>query len=71
VSEKTALPPVDEAEKLVLSPLEAARAVGLSRNQIYEEVSTGRLASKRVGRRILIPKTAIAEWLNSDTPVCN
>jgi excisionase family DNA binding protein len=44
----------------------AARKLGISRAHLYRElVSTGRLRSVHVGRRRLIPSSAIAELISA------
>lgn len=60
----------DNIERLVYTPVEAAAAAGVSRNKIYEEVNAGRLPAKRVGRKILIRKSALEKWLEADDAVC-
>jgi len=40
---------------------EAARALGVGRSAVYNELAAGRLRSLKVGRRRLIPSGAIAE----------
>ena len=50
----------------LLSVDEAARALGLGRSITYGELSSGRLRSLRVGRRRLVPATAIAEFIETN-----
>jgi excisionase family DNA binding protein len=45
---------------------EAAEAVGLSKPTVWAEIRAGRLRVRRVGRRTLIPITAIYAWLQTD-----
>lgn len=45
-------------------PGEAAPMLGVGRNGVYDLVRTGQLRSIRVGRKILIPLTAIDDFLN-------
>ena len=47
-----------------LSMVEAARWAGLSRSKLFELVQEGVLPSVKVGKRRLIPKTALAEFLH-------
>jgi excisionase family DNA binding protein len=54
----SARPP--EPERL-LSLDEAARLLGIGRTALYRELDTGRLRSVKVGRRRLIPSSAVAE----------
>lgn len=59
-----------EVERLTYTPLEASKAAGVSRNTIYEEVNAGRLPARRVGRKILIRKSALEKWLDEGN-LCN
>jgi len=45
---------------------DAAASMGVGRSTVYELVRTGRLASVRVGSRILVRPEAIDEFLGSD-----
>jgi excisionase family DNA binding protein len=48
------------AEKpLVLSIMEAARLLGVSKNCAYEAANQGQLPSIRIGRRRVIPRIAL------------
>jgi excisionase family DNA binding protein len=40
-----------------------ARALGLSRNTVYELIRQGQIPSVRLGRRILIPREALENLL--------
>jgi excisionase family DNA binding protein len=58
--------PEEEAEgmeKLALRPAEAATALGLHVQTVRALVESGRLGAVRVGRRIVIPRSAIAKFL--------
>lgn len=46
-----------------LSTDAAAQSVGVSRRFLFLEMAAGRLASKRVGRRRLIPVSSLQAWL--------
>ena len=54
---------VSEFAKLTYSVSEAALVLGISRSTAYECVHTGQLRSVQLGRRVVIPKSAIAELL--------
>lgn len=47
------------SEKLLLSVNESGAALGVSRSSIYKMLGSGELSSVTLGRRRLIPKTAI------------
>ena len=49
--------------KLALSPGEAAEALGLSRQKVYDLLNVGELPFKKVGTRTLIPVAAIETFL--------
>ena len=48
-----------ELPKLLLTPIEAATALGLGRTKLYELISSGALLSLRIGGARRIPITAI------------
>lgn len=52
-------------EKIALSVDEARSRLGLSRGLMYEAVRSGRIPSFRVGRRILIPVSALLRKLEA------
>jgi len=49
---------------LLLTVAEAARLLRISRNLSYELIRLGRLPSVRLGRRILVPRLALEQWIN-------
>jgi excisionase family DNA binding protein len=53
-----------EQERLTFSVDEAARALGVSRNLMYDLVAQGRVPSVRLGRRIVVPRRALEELLS-------
>jgi excisionase family DNA binding protein len=50
-------------ERMGYSPEEAAKVVGLSRGGIYNLMASGKLRSVKIGRRRIIPASALAELL--------
>ena len=52
-------------DKLTHKPEEVAPLLGLGRNSVYALLNSGQLRSIRVGRKILVPTSAIEEFLNS------
>jgi excisionase family DNA binding protein len=44
---------------------ELARELGLGRLTVYTALRNGTIPSIRVGKRYVLPRTAIAEWLKS------
>jgi excisionase family DNA binding protein len=57
------MPPPD---KTIFSSGEACGYAGLSWNTLKGLIKAGDIYAKRVGRRYLIPKSAIDAWLNKD-----
>ena len=52
-------------ERKTLTVEEAAEQIGISRNAAYDAVRNGEIPHLRVGRRIVIPKTAFERWLGA------
>lgn len=50
-------------EKLLYDVMEAAGITSLGRTKLLEEVATGRLRSVKVGRRRLIPRAALEDYV--------
>jgi excisionase family DNA binding protein len=55
------------AERLAYSVDEAARITGLSRDLLYDQMRTGRLAYLKVGRRRIITRQHLEAFLTSRT----
>ena len=53
--------------KLALSVQEVAERVGVCPPLIYSEIREGRLKALRVGKRLIIPLTAVNDWLEVGT----
>ena len=58
-----------EPEVLTMTVVEAATALGVSRSTAYECVRTGQLRAVRLGRRLVVPRSAIDELLAGATSV--
>lgn len=56
-------------EKLLCSKKEASEAVGVSVRTIENMIRQKQLASRRVGRRRMIPYSALVQLARRDTPV--
>ena len=50
-------------DKLLLTPTEAAHALGIGRSKIYELMQTGQLASVHIGACRRVPADALAAFL--------
>jgi excisionase family DNA binding protein len=57
-------PPDPAAERLAYSVDEAARLTGLSRDLLYDQMRIGNLAYLKVGRRRLITRQHLEQFLN-------
>lgn len=67
-SEATAAqpPPAQSTpSRLAFSVQDAAEALGLSVDTVYELVRGNKLPHKRIGRRILIPCRVLETWINA------
>jgi len=60
--------PVERDTALVLTVEEAGRLLGISRGLAYELVARRELPHLRLGRRIVIPRTALEALLNEVPP---
>ena len=60
IAVEAARPSEKEPDRL-LSIAEAARALGIGRSALYSEISARRIRSVKVGRRRLVPSSAISE----------
>jgi len=62
---------VEQKGRRTLSVSEAARVLGISRAHAYDCVHSGELPSIRLGRRIVIPRTAVERLLgeSNDTEI--
>jgi excisionase family DNA binding protein len=55
----------DERETMTVE--EAAKRLGISRDSAYKAVHAGEIPSIRIGRKLLIPKSAFAAMLAGET----
>jgi excisionase family DNA binding protein len=56
-------------ERTLLRPREVVQSTGLSRVTVYNLISTGELASVRVGRAIRVPVEALKRWIENKANV--
>jgi len=52
-----------------LSVPEAARLLGIGRNEAYAAVNAGEIPALRIGRRVLVPKVALKRLLEAPPPL--
>lgn len=55
----------DVMDRVLLTPVETARALGIGRSKVYELMASGELASVRIGRCRRVPCEALAELVGS------
>lgn len=55
----------DVLDRVLLTPAEAARSLGIGRTKVYELMASGALASVRIGRSRRVPREALAELVDS------
>jgi len=55
--------------KLTLSIGEAAKLLGIGRNLCYDRVKTGEIPVIRIGRRLLVPRSALEKLLANPKPL--
>jgi excisionase family DNA binding protein len=56
------------ADRRTYTLTEAAERLGISRGLAYEAASRGELPVCRIGRRILVPRAALARLLGESSP---
>ncbi len=50
--------------KMTLSVSEAAEMIGISKPKVYDLIRDGELTSIHVGKKIVIPKQSVIDWLS-------
>lgn len=54
-------------EPLVLTVKETAEVLQIGKALVYDLVRSGKLRSLRIGRKIRVPRSALAEYLSNPT----
>lgn len=49
----------------ILTPAQAAQALQIGKNSIYRLLRERQLGCKRIGRKIIIPKVCLADYVRS------
>ena len=57
----------DEVDRLTYTVTETAQALGISRSYCYELVQQGVLPFLALGRRVLIPRRALEDYVQQQT----
>jgi excisionase family DNA binding protein len=55
---------VDLPDRPTFSVKETARLLGVSRDVVYDCAQSGQIPALRLGRRLIVPRTALARMLN-------
>ncbi len=55
---------VENTRKIALSIRECVLLVGVGRSYLYNEIAAGRLVAKKAGRRTIVSKTDLNDWLS-------
>jgi len=58
-----------EDKKLTLTIEEAAKLLGIGRNLCYDRVKTGEIPVIKIGRRLLVPRSALEKLLANPKPL--
>jgi excisionase family DNA binding protein len=56
--------PEPQPDRLLSIP-DAADALGIGRSRLYVEISAGRIRTVKVGRRRLVPSTAVRDYIGT------
>ena len=56
-------------ERLTLTVEEAAEALGIGRTLAYDAVRRGEIPTVRLGRRLLVPQSALDQFLGIGSPI--
>ena len=56
-------------ERLTLSVPETAKVLGIGRNLCYDRIKMGEIPAIRIGRRILVPRSALGKLLADPRPL--
>ena len=56
----------DSQERKTLTVEEAAKELGIGRNQAYEAAHKGEIPTVKIGRRILVPRVAFERMLSGE-----
>ena len=51
-------------ERLTMSVQEAAEFIGISKPKMFELLNSGEIRCKRIGRKILISRQVLVDWIN-------
>jgi len=58
-----------DTQKLTLTVGEAAKILGIGRQLAYDKVKTGEIPVIKIGRRLLVPRSALLKLLADPKPL--
>jgi excisionase family DNA binding protein len=58
------VPMAENTRKIALSIRECASLVGVGRTFLYNEIAAGRLVAKKAGRRTIVSKNDLNDWVS-------
>jgi excisionase family DNA binding protein len=61
----TALRSAKSADKLAYGVAETAHALGIGRTKLYEQIGAGRLRTRKIGSRTVIPAEELHRYLST------
>lgn len=56
-----------QVEQLAYSPVEVSHALGLGRTLTYDLIKRGEIRAIKVGRRIIVPRQAVSDFLETNS----
>jgi len=57
---------MNQMDRLMLKPAEAAESIGVSRARCYELIARGTIPSIRIGGSIRVPVAALQAWISRE-----
>lgn len=58
---------IPPSEKLALTPHDLQQVLGIGRTKVYELINEDCFPVVRLGRKILIPRSSLLEWLKQES----
>ena len=56
---------------LTLNAREAAEVLRISKSKVYELAQSESFPAIRIGKRVVIPRDKLIEWMNNQAEVCD
>lgn len=57
--------------KQLLTVVQAAKALGITRAAVYKRINKGQLAIEKIGGRLFVPMTAIASGVETENKIAD